>query len=205
MIDALLKTVASLGLLMLLAACGSSPPSQFYRLTPGNGSPGSEQQPSLGVGPVEIPEFLNRSGLAYTRGENRLHVSGKEIWAEPLAEGVQRVVGLNLAQLLNTENLNYFPWDTRHQPEYGVRISVLDLDADAQQATLTADWLLYRPATGEIISKRISQHTKPLSTGTFAPSELPPVYSALLYQLSETIAAAIREEQQKATEDQDQP
>ena len=119
-------------------------------------------------------------------------VGGSEIWAEPLAEGVQRVLGLNLAQLLNTQNLNYFPWDTRHPPEYGVRISVLDLDADAQQATLTADWRLYRPASGEIISKRISQYTKPLPTGTFAPSELPPIYSALLYQLSETIAAEIR-------------
>ena len=198
MIDALLKTVAGLGLLLLLAACGSSPQSQFYRLTPGNGSPGSEQQPSLGVGPVEIPEFLNRSALAYTRGENRLQISGNEIWAEPLAEGVQRVVGLNLAQLLNTENLNYFPWDTRHQPEYGVRISVLDLDADAQQATLTADWLLYRPATGEIISKRISQNTKPLPTGASTPSKLPSAYSALLYQLSETIAAEIRDQQKSA-------
>jgi len=198
MIDALLKTVASLGLLMLLAACGSSPPSQFYRLTSGNGSLGSEQQPSLGVGPVEIPEFLNRSALVYTQGENRLQISGNEIWAEPLADGVQRVLGLNLAQLLNTENLSYFPWDTQHPPEYGVRISVLELDADEQQATLTADWLLYRPATGEILSKRISQNTKPLPTGSSTPSKLPSAYSALLYQLSETIAAEIRDQQKSA-------
>ena len=201
MIDALSKTVFSLGLSLLLAACGSSPPNQFYRLTSGTGSPGTEQQPSLGIGPVEIPEFLNRSALVYTRGENQLQIAGNEVWAEPLAEGVQRVLSLNLAQLLNTGNLSYFPWDTRHQPEYGVRVRVLDLDADAQQATLTADWVLYRPATSEIISKRISQHTKPLSTGTFAPSELPAVYSALLYQLSETIAAAIHEQSDKPAKD----
>tara|TARA_R110001599_G_scaffold353463_1_gene593013 strand:- start:60444 stop:61061 length:618 start_codon:yes stop_codon:yes gene_type:complete len=197
-----LRIAASLSLLLMLASCGSSPASHFYRLTPGSGALGNEQQPSLGVGPIEVPEFLNRSALVYTRGENRLLVSGTDLWGEPLAQGVQRILGLNLAQLLSTQNLSYFPWDSRHPPEYGVRVSVLDLDADEREATLTADWVLFRPATGDVISKRISQYTNPLQAGSFAPSNLPPAYSALLYRLSETIAAEIREEQRKSAKDQ---
>jgi uncharacterized lipoprotein YmbA len=195
------KIAACLSLAMFLTACGSSPTSQFYRLTPGNGSLGSEQQPSLGVGPVEIPEFLNRTALVYTRGENRLLISGTELWAEPLADGVNRVLGLNLAQLLNTQSLSYFPWDTRHPPEYGVRISIIDLDANEQQATLVADWVLFHPTTGKAINRRISRYTSPLPAGAFDPSELPLAYSALLYQLSETIAGSIEADQQKTASD----
>ena len=205
MIGHSVSIAASLSLLLLLTACGSSPPSHLYRLTAASGALGGEQQPSLGIGPIEIPEFLNRSALVYTRGENRLLVSGTDLWGEPLAQGVQRIMGLNLAQLLNTENLSYFPWDSRHPPQYGVRISVLDLDANDQEATLTADWLLFHPATGDVISKRISQYSKPLPAGTFAPSELPPAYSTLLYQLSETIADAIREKQRLADKNQSEP
>lgn len=188
---------AGLSLALLLASCGSSPPSHFYRLTPGSGALGSEHNPSVGIGPIEIPEFLNRSALVYTQGGNRLLVSGTDLWGEPLAQGVQRIVGLNLAQLLNTQNLSYFPWDSRHPPQYGVKIRVLDLDSNEQQATLTADWQLFHPGTGDIISKRISQYTTPLQASTFAPSELPPAYSTLLYKLSETIAGEIETDQRK--------
>jgi len=191
------KVVVGLSFLLFLGACGSSPANQFYRLTPGNGSLGSEQRPSVGIGPVEIPEFLNRSALVYTRGENQLMISGTELWAEPLADGVNRVLGLNLAQLLNTQNVSYFPWDSRHAPDYGIRVSILDMDADEQQATLVADWVLLHPANGEIINRRISRYTSTLPSGKFVPSELPPLYSALLYQLSETIAEAIQAEVQK--------
>ena len=197
------KVVVGLGLLLLLAACSSSPASKFYRLTPGNGSLGSEQQPSVGVGPVEIPEFLNRSALVYTRGKNQLIIAGTELWAEPLADGVNRVLGLNLAQLLNTQNISYFPWDSRHAPDYGIRVSILDMDADEQQAILVADWVLLHPANGGIISRRISRYTATLPNGKFAPSELPPLYSTLLYQLSETISEVIQAEVQKTASDGD--
>jgi uncharacterized lipoprotein YmbA len=194
-----LRVTACLGLLLLLAGCGSSPPSHFYRLTSGPGAISANQQPSLGVGPIAIPEFLNRSALVYSGGNNRLQVAGSELWAEPLNEGVQRVLGLNLAQQLDTGNLSYFPWDTRNSPEYGIRVNVLDLDADEQQATLVADWQLYRPATGATITRRISQYSESLAAGTLTPSELPRAYSALLYQLSETIAGVIRAEQENGT------
>ena len=202
MTGTMVKTAVSLCIVFCLAACGSSPPSKFYRLTAGTGSIENTQQLSLGVGPIEVPEFLNRSALVYTRGENRLLISSTELWAEPLAEGVQRIIGLNLAQLLDTENLSYFPWDSRHLPEYGVRVSVLDLDANEQQAMLTAEWIVFYPTSGDIVSKRISQHKHPLPAGTFTASELPPAYSNLLYQLSETIAAEIRKDQQTTARDE---
>ncbi|MDH4039504.1 MAG: PqiC family protein [Gammaproteobacteria bacterium] len=190
------RIIPCLYLLLCLTACGSSPPSNFYRLTAAVAPATGGQQPSLGIGPVDIPEFLNRNALVYTRGGNQLQLADTDRWAEPLEYGVKRVVGLNLSQLLHTENLQFFPWDLRQAPEYGVRINILDLDARDGQATLVVDWLLYRAGDGTSLTHRISQFTQPLASEQPMPGALPAAYSALLYQLSETIAEAIRAEQQ---------
>lgn len=186
-----------LGLLLWLTACGSSPPSNFYRLTPAAAPAPVGQEPSLGIGPVDIPDFLNRNAMVYTREGNQLQIASEERWAEPLESGITRVIGINLSQLVHSENLRFFPWDVRHAPDYGVRISVLDLDARDGQATLAVDWLIYRPADGAAITRRISHFSKPLGASQIVPSELPAAYSALLYQLSEAIASVIASEQAK--------
>ena len=199
MTSTLKKIAGCLCLSLWLTACGSSPPSNFYRLTPAVVPTPGNQQPSLGIGPVDIPEFLDRNAMVYTRDGNQLWITGTERWAEPLDIGIKRVVGLNLSQLLHSENLRFFPWDVRQAPDYGVRITVLDLDASDGRATLVADWQVYSPGNDSVISRRISQFSQPLASGQTVPAELPAAYSALLYQLSETVAAAIQaEEQQRA-------
>ncbi|MEE4146952.1 MAG: PqiC family protein [Halieaceae bacterium] len=181
-------------LLLLLGACGSSPPSNFYRLTsPVAPVPGG-QAPSLGVGPVDVAEFLNHNALVYAHGGNQLQITGTERWAEPLEYGIGRVIGLNLSALMRSENLRFFPWDVRQAPDYGVRISVLDLDAREGQATLIVDWVIYRPRDGAPITRQINQFSQPLVSEQLTPAELPAAYSALFFQLSETIAAAINVE-----------
>lgn len=202
MTSTLKKITGCLCLSLWLTACGSSPPSNFYRLTPTVVPTPGNQQPSLGIGPVDIPEFLDRNAMVYTRDGNQLSITGTERWAEPLDIGIKRVVGLNLSQLLHSENLRFFPWDVRQAPDYGVRITVLDLDASDGRATLVADWQVYSPGNDSVISRRISQFSQPLASGQTVPAELPAAYSALLYQLSETVAAAIQaEEQQRAAAD----
>ena len=191
------RFTGSLCLLLCLGACSSSPPSSFYRLTPAVAHAPGGATPSLGIGPVDLPEFLNRNALVYTRGGNQLQLADYERWAEPLEYGVTRVVGLNLSALLQTETLRLFPWDLRQAPDYGVRINILDLDARDGQATLVADWLLYRPSDGTSITSRISQFSKSLPAGELQAAQLPAAYSALLFELSETIAAAIKVEMQK--------
>ena len=187
----------SLCLLLLLTACGTSPPSKFYRLTPAVAPTPGGQEPALGIGPVEIPEFLNRNALVYTRGGNQLQIDGTERWAEPLGYGIERVLGLNLSQLLGSDNLRFFPWDLRQAPDYGVRLRVLDLDASEGEATLVVDWVIYNPSDATPITRRISQFKQTVGPGQSLPAALPAAYSALLYQLSETIAAAIELEQGK--------
>ena len=178
-------------LALSLTACGSSPRNTYYLLTATGSHSASGETPSLGIGPVEIPEYLNRNGLVYSRQNNQLQISSQERWAEPLEDGISRVLGMNLASLLNTQNLRYFPWNPQRAPDYGIKITVLTLDANDRQATLVAEWLLYRPDTTATISRRISQLQQDLPSGKLEPAQLAPTYSNLLYQLSEIIAAAV--------------
>lgn len=180
-------------LALSLTACGSSPRNNYYLLTAAGSHSASGQSPALGIGPVEIPEYLNRNGLVYSRQGNQLQISSQERWAEPLEDGIGRVLGMNLASLLDTQNLRYFPWNPNRAPDYGIKITVLTLDANEQQATLVAEWRVSRPDTRTTVLQRISQLQQDLPGDKFDPAQLAPAYSNLLYQLSEIIAAAISE------------
>ena len=180
-----------LTLMVVLAGCSSSPPSNHYVLSAKAAAAPSKASPALGIGPVNVPEYLNRSGLVYSRQGNALRVSGTERWAEPLEDGITRVISMNLAALVDTHNVRFFPWNTRRAPDYGIKVNVLSLDANDGEALLVAEWLVYRPATEAVVSRRISQLRHPLPNGALAPAQIAPAYSDLLYQLSEIIAREI--------------
>lgn len=186
-----LKTGCLATLILLLTACGSTPSNHYYVLTAREGPGPVGQSPSVGIGPVRIPEYLNRTNLVYQRDGNKLQIAQFQRWAEPLEEGVVRVLGLNLAALLDTQDIRQFPWHAGRAPQFGVKVTLLGMDADRQGASLEAEWLVHRPATGEALRRGLSRfnHTGP---GELKPGELPAAYSELLYQLSEEIAGAIR-------------
>jgi uncharacterized lipoprotein YmbA len=176
---------------VLLVACGSSPANNYYVLSAHDSPPPTGVSPTLGVGPITIPEYLHRDNLAYRRSDNHVQVAGADLWAEPLESGIQRVLVLNLSGLLNTQAVSSFPWQAKRAPEYGVKVNLLQLESNEQQAMLTAEWLIYRPDTSATVVGRISRLQTPLATGAAAPQQLAAAYSALMYQLSETIASAI--------------
>ncbi len=176
---------------LLLAGCGSSPPNNFYVLSAHEFPAPSGTAPALGVGPINIPEYLTRQNMVYNRVDNTLQVASLDMWAEPLGDGIQRVLVLNLTGLLNTQNVSTFPWRPERAPEFGVEVNLLQLDANENEATLTADWLVYRTGSTATGNRRISRLQVPLPPGAPEPEQVAAAYSALLFQLSEVIAAAI--------------
>ena len=188
-------SLAGIALLVLLVAgCGSSPRSNHYLLTTDVSTPPDGETPSLGIGPIVVPEFLNRNSMVYSREGNQLEISSTERWAEPLEAGIKRVVGINLASSLDTQDIRYFPFNAVKPPEFGISISVLSLDADDDEATLEAEWRVFRPATGESVVRRISHLQLALPAGTLTAQQIAPAYSELLSQLSDLIAGAIEQD-----------
>jgi len=98
--------VVLLTLTCLLSGCISfgkpSPETEYYLLTaeaetPANLGSAAEKQ-LLSVGPVLIPEFLDRPQIV-TRSGSRAQIADQQRWAEPLDRSVRRVVSENLERL----------------------------------------------------------------------------------------------------------
>ena len=182
---------AALLVTILLVACGSTPQSNHYLLTSMIDEVPSGGSPSLGVGPVDIPEYLNRDSMVYRVGDNQLQITSSERWAEPLGDGVSRVLSLNLASLLNTGDIQTFPFHPRRKPDFGVKLRVHSLDSRDSSARLVAEWLLYRPANGDPLQRRLTTLETSLNPQQAIPGQIPGAYSELLWQLSQEIAASI--------------
>jgi uncharacterized protein len=194
MTNKFLPLLALLTLGLLLAGCGSSPPNTFYVLSAHEFPAPNGTTPALGIGPINIPEYLGRQNMVYNRIDNTLQIASLDMWAEPLGAGIQRVLVLNLTGLLNTQDVSTFPWRPERAPEFGVEVNLLQLDANKHGALLTAEWLVYRPGSATVANRRISRLQLPLPPGAPEPQQVAAAYSTLLFQLSEIIAAAITSE-----------
>ena len=181
-----------LAAVLLAAGCGSTPSSDYYLLN----SPVSEvpagTEPSLGIGPITIPEYLNRNSMVFLEGDNALHIASYDRWAEPLEDGIQRVMAMNLASMLDTQNVRAFPWAKSRAPEYGVRLRIAGLDAGGGKATLVAEWVLLNEEATSDVTRRLSRLETTLPSGDIEGFAVAAAYSELLHQLCEEIAKEIR-------------
>lgn len=180
-------TVLCLGL--ALAACGSSPRNEYFVLSAPDLPPGAADSPSIGIGPIEVPEYLAREKIVFRKGPNALQVSDTQKWAEPLQHGVARLLALNLSSLSGSQNIRFFPWHSGRPPQYGVKVTLMALDAGPEGATLTAEWLVYSPS-GEAFSRNISRLKGPIE-GEVNGASAAAAYSQLLLELSEEIYRAV--------------
>ena len=143
-------------LLLLLAACGTTPPSQHYLLSAdASGVPGNSG-PAIGVGPVRIPDYLKRKNIVINQGRHQLSLAEYDRWAEPLDAGIERVVSVNLAKLMNTQKLQRFPWRRDSPPDYGVSIHLISLSVSDGEAHLNSEWTLTDVSNGATLDQQIA-------------------------------------------------
>jgi hypothetical protein len=116
---------------LLLCGCrGSTPKTEFYTLNSVsnaqmNAKPISAGQPlSIGVGPVTLPEVLDRPQIVSRTGPNTLQIDEFHRWAGRLEEDFARVVAENISLMLATEQVDVYPWDASFKPRYQVILDV---------------------------------------------------------------------------------
>jgi uncharacterized lipoprotein YmbA len=185
------KLLIILVLLGLIAACGSTPPSNFYMLSAdAPGIPGTSG-PAIGVGPVSVPEYLRRSQMVLNRDSHRLILAEYDRWAEPLQDGIQRVLAINLSSLLDTQNVQIYPWRRDDPPRFGVQVAVAQFSITDGRALLIAEWTVTDVADRSTVTQRIGNYRE--DVGSDEPERVAAAYSALLLQLSDDIAVAIHD------------
>ena len=182
------------GMIIMLAACGSTPPSDYYVLSASATETPTGGTPSLGVGPVSIPEYLNRNSMVFNRDGNKLEIATYARWAEPLEAGISRVLSINLASRLNTEDIQVFPWHPSQAPDYAIGVRLLVLDSNSVRAQLVAEWSLRKKEDGSADVRRIVNLEETTTGADLSPENVARSYSNLLDKLSDKIAKTIADD-----------
>ena len=183
-----LQALSAIFFIGLLTACASTPATRYYLLEPAAGAVNASDGISVGLHPVVVPEYLRRSALLTDAGGSTLNFSSEGRWGEPLADGIYRVSAIDLAALLKTGQWRTWPWS--ESPTIEVRIAVLSLVRDTNQALLTADvQLMQRGEKGPRRSHFLKtwQQT-PRDASDIATAE---AYSALVQAMNRDIFNAI--------------
>lgn len=174
----------------VLVACSS--PQKNYHVLSSVVAPhtaGSQETPHLiGVGPVEVAEYLNRLQIVWQSGQGDLVMSGNHYWAEPLDKGMSRALVLNLTAANSQRSAVAFPWRTDNKPRYSVRIQVQALDRIDSNARIDATWQLVDNDAGQVIHRKRFVQTSPVDAGV---SSLTRAYSELLKILANDIEKSL--------------
>lgn len=185
-----------------VAAIGCSPlapqpdRSKFFILTPlSDGSSAIATPPStgapltIGIGPVDFPDYLRRLEVVTRSSPTQLDLSAEKRWGEPLDKNFERVLGENLAQLLNTRQIEKYPWSHKTQVDYQVAIDVQRFETSTDgQSQLVARWMIKDGDTGKDLSASETTASAPVGSGETGASI---ALSADLATMSREIAARI--------------
>jgi uncharacterized lipoprotein YmbA len=181
-------------ILAALAGCATTPPSRFYILSAvsaDTAAPLAGPATAIGVGPVELPRYLDRPQIAVRSGANELLYNETHRWAEVLKDNVPDVLAENLARLVPTDKVTVFPWGRMTTIDYQVVAEISRFDADASgNVTLSASWKLYQEQNRKVVAQKTTVFTEPVGGAGYA--EIVAAQSRALAALSREIAAAIR-------------
>ena len=137
-----------------LSACSSvlnTPDSalggtHFYSLLALAPSPsGPSSQLRIGVGPVEIPRLLNRPQIISRKNNTEILMAEKHQWGGSYKEELTQALTDNLSNLLNTDNIEQYPWKFAFKPAYSVRVTIERFDGQlGKEVILKARWRLFK-------------------------------------------------------------
>jgi uncharacterized lipoprotein YmbA len=141
---------ALLSVLLGTLGCGALLPksakTDFFLLTvpepPARAAPAAAS-PSVVLGPVALPEYLDRPELVTRLASNQVRVEDLELWAEPLRDSVPRAVQQNLATVLGRDRVQHLPWTGTSPPDLVVSVEVSRFEKTAGgNVELSARWMI---------------------------------------------------------------
>lgn len=172
-------------------------PSRFYTLAARQGletaraATAHDAGPSVLIGPVTFPAYLDRNEVAVRVSASELKYALAERWAEPLVQNFTRVLVEDLGTALGSDRVASLTANAGLTPDFAIEIVVVHFEAGADgSAQLTARWAL-RDKARKILRIRQSQHARQATAATVEGGVN--ALSAALGDLSDEMAATVRE------------
>ena len=177
------------------AGCSRSPRVTFYTLEPGaqvETAAAVTVVPAIAVGPVTLPELVDRPQLVVRVAANRVEILETHRWAEPLKSEIPRLIAENLRRLLGSRRVSSYLQHAGVDADYRVLVDIQRFESSPGEAvTVEAVWSLRRAAGGTPKTGR-SLVREPVDAVGYDP--LVAAYGRALLAVSRDLAGAIRAE-----------
>ncbi len=139
---------------VVISGCASSQPARFYQLSSLSGQTlatrdGSPQGSMIvTIGPLRIPDYLDRPQIMIRSGQNELRLSEFDRWAGSLDNDVVRVLVENISSLLPPERFFVTRWtpllESQLPASYRVEVLIERFDGSlGGMVFLKAHWVIF--------------------------------------------------------------
>jgi len=180
---------------LLICGCASKTPNYYVLHSLQSEAPGvkmarAENDLTIGVGPIKIPEYLDRPQMATRLTPDSLKFAEFDKWAEPLEKNLTRVLAENLSIMLSTDRVAVFPWSGPIHPLYQVTVDVAQMECTADgKAMLVANWSIFAKDGEKMLAMKRSRFIVPVQSTGF--EAIASAQSRALGDMSREIAACI--------------
>ena len=174
-----------------LAGCGSSAKSYFYTLDAPPFPAASEAKSQLGVllGPITLPELVDRPQWVLQTGSNQVEISDAHRWAQSPRAEIARALSANLARDLGTPRVALIGQALGEEADVRIAVDILRFESvPDRQATLEALWSVRRAGDAKAASGRATIQEAVQGKGYEA---LAAAHSRAIARLSRDIAATV--------------
>lgn len=97
----------------------------------------------VGLGPLELPDYLDRFEIITRTSPNRLDINEGHRWAGPLKSEITRILAADLERLTGVNHVAVFPWTTSTEPDLRFRIKIHTFEGrPGGTVKLKASWSL---------------------------------------------------------------
>ena len=178
---------------MVLGGCAKGPAPSLYMLDRPFSAEmaGIEKGVAVGIGPLEMPQYLDRPQIITRDGVNRLHASDAHVWAEPIKNSASRVLVVTIAAALDSNRIFLIPRRVRTALDWRTEIDVGRFDgAIGGKVLLAVRWSLYRGNGGDLVLTRVSIIEESVAEDDY--TALVSAQTRALTRLGKEIAAAIK-------------
>jgi len=179
--------------ILLLAGCGTSPPSRFYALKAVKVQENTGQATTaaqtvlLAVGPIQIPDYLNRPQIVTLTAQNQLAINEFERWGGSLRDDIDQALTENLA----SEGVAVVSWRGPVPGAYRVPVEVNRFDAvPGGSVQLKAMWGISTSDGTKVLLVSGSTITQPVNGKDY--SAVVAAMSQSIGTLSQEIAAGVK-------------
>jgi len=173
MIHVRLAPLFACAMFFALAGClGSSRPSRFYTLAPlqvRDGPASTATDATLAIGPVEIPDYVDRQQIVTRTGANELVVAEFDRWGSSLDNQITGSLVATLRDRLTSQQIAVAPWRSAILSGVGATyrapVSVSRFDGiPGQSVVLQGRWELIAQSGGkeESLGVREATVTEPI-------------------------------------------